>query len=149
VGHQTRDIDYTRLNGGPISTEVLDAAGAAGVSDADICIVDDSKDRTEDSAKRTNPSDAVTRLKETRARAVERLQVIRDYLEWLPDDVPDSDEPAGGAGEIQWPTPLHQTKPVSAEDLMTAETAARRGQATSEVGRYTSAIQAPPRGQHP
>jgi hypothetical protein len=33
VGHQTRDIDYTRLTGGPISTEVLEAAG--GVSDAD------------------------------------------------------------------------------------------------------------------
>ena len=83
-------------------------------------------------------SDAVTRLKETKARAAEHLQVIRDYLEWLPDDVPDSDqarperhadEPAGGAGEIQRPTPLHRPKPMSAEDLMTAETAMRRGQA--------------------
>jgi hypothetical protein len=35
VGHQTRDIDYTRPTGGPISTEVLEAAGAAGVSDTD------------------------------------------------------------------------------------------------------------------
>jgi hypothetical protein len=33
VGHQTRDIDYTRPTGGPISTEMLEAAG--GVSDAD------------------------------------------------------------------------------------------------------------------
>jgi hypothetical protein len=78
---ETSTTPGNRLNGGPISTEVLEAAGAAGVSDADICIVDDSKDRTEESAKRTNPSDAVTRLKETRARAAERLQVIRDYLE--------------------------------------------------------------------
>jgi hypothetical protein len=58
VGHQTRDIDYTRPTGGPISTEMLEAAG--GVSDADparyMCIVDDSKDWTGESAKRTNPS---------------------------------------------------------------------------------------------
>ena len=46
--HQTRDIDYTRPTGGPISTEVLEAAGAAGVSDTDparhMCIDDDSED---------------------------------------------------------------------------------------------------------
>ena len=66
MGHQTRDIDYTRPTGGPISTEVVEAAGAAGVSDTDparyMCIVDDSKDYTEESAKRTNPSRAVAQL---------------------------------------------------------------------------------------
>jgi hypothetical protein len=77
VGHQTRDIDYTRLTGGPISTEVLEAAGVAGVSDADparyMCIVDDSKDWTEESAKRTNPSRAVAQLMRITEQAERRL----------------------------------------------------------------------------
>jgi hypothetical protein len=44
VDHQTRDTDYTRPTGAPTSAEVLEAAGAAGVSDTDparyMCIVD-------------------------------------------------------------------------------------------------------------
>jgi hypothetical protein len=85
VGHQTRDIDYTRLNGGPISTEVLEAAGAAGVSDADMCTVDDSKDWTEESAKRTNPSPAVARLMHIKEQVEKRLKACREYLEKLPE----------------------------------------------------------------
>jgi hypothetical protein len=50
---------------------VLEAAGVAGVSDADparyMCVVDDSKDWTEESAKGTNPLSAVAQLITERA----------------------------------------------------------------------------------
>jgi len=81
VGHQTRDIDDTRPTGGPISTEVLEAAGAAGVSDTDparyMCIVDDSKDYIEESAKRTNPSRAVAQLMRITERCRWALVLMR------------------------------------------------------------------------
>jgi hypothetical protein len=94
---------------------------------------------TEGPAARTEASHAVTQLRGIAARTAKRLQAIREYLEWLPaDDVPDddharpephADENAGGAGKTRWRTPLDQPEPMSAEDLMTAEAAVRKGEA--------------------
>jgi hypothetical protein len=129
---------------GPFDEEGLDkalaAAGGSGEgqtlpSDEDIILqrrpaLGHAKSTRAQTASIEGPaSDAVTGLKETKALAAERLQVIREYLAWLPDGAHDSDEPAGGAGETRWPTPLHRPKPMSAEDLMTAGTAVRRSQA--------------------
>jgi hypothetical protein len=85
----------------------------------------DESRHVQNSSTEEPASDAVTRLKEIKVQAAERLQAIRDCLDWLPDDVPDTDQ----EGETQWRTPIHQPKPMSAEDLMAAETVMRRGQA--------------------
>jgi hypothetical protein len=62
---------------------------------------------------------------------VERLQAICDYLDWLPDDVPDNDQarlewhadgPAGGAARRD--TVADATPPTG--EPMTAEAAMRR-----------------------
>jgi hypothetical protein len=94
---------------------------------------------TEEPAARTEASHAVTKLREVTARTAKRLQAIREYLEWLPGDVPDdddqarpdphADEHAGSAGETRWRTPLDQPELMSAENLMIAEAAVRKGEA--------------------
>jgi hypothetical protein len=132
VGHQTRDLDYTRLTGGPISTEVLEAAGAAGVSDTDparyMCIVDESN--AEESAKRANPSSAVVQPMRVIEQAEKRLKANSK----LSDD------------ELNSKLKRLRESALNARAIFKFDPS---DQATSRRWGGTSAIQALPRGQHP